>query len=124
MTSTRDYTRRTTDDRAELERLRAEVEEWRKRFEEGEIRAAAFVNSGGEVANAELLVFDPGDTTGPPSAPARSIEAGRIAVFDVDAVGAGGNHVLVVSADRPVAVGIGVTAPDALAASAAVPDAA
>src|SRR5438046_2545404 len=50
MTSTRDYTRRTTDDRAELERLRAEVEEWRKRFEEGEIRAAAFVNSGGEVA--------------------------------------------------------------------------
>src|SRR5438046_2056489 len=49
MTSTRDYTRRTTDDRAELERLRAEVEEWRKRFEEGEIRAAAFVNSSGEI---------------------------------------------------------------------------
>jgi hypothetical protein len=29
---------------------------------------------------------------------------------------------LVVSADRPVAVGIGVTAPDGIAASAAIPD--
>jgi len=80
------------------------------------------MNPGGGTANAELLVYDAGDTTGPPSAPARSIEAGRIAVFDVDAVGAGGNHVLVVSADRPVVVGVGVSVPDALAASAAVPD--
>ena len=80
------------------------------------------MNPGGGTANAELLVYDAGDTTGPPSAPGRSIEAGRIAVFDVDAVGAGGNHVLVVSADRPVVVGVGVSVPDALAASAAVPD--
>jgi Family of unknown function (DUF5719) len=80
------------------------------------------MNPGREVANAELLVYDAGDTTGPPSAPGRSVEPGRLAVFDVDGIGAGGNHVLVVSADRPVAVGIGVTAPDGIAASAAIPD--
>lgn len=82
------------------------------------------MNPGSEVANAELLVYDAGDTTGPPSAPGRSVEAGRLAVFDVDDIGAGGNHVLVVSADRAVVVGVAVTGSDALAASAAVPDAA
>jgi methylmalonyl-CoA mutase N-terminal domain/subunit len=50
MTSTRDFTQRTADEQAELERLRAEVAEWRRRFEEGETREAPFVNSGGEVA--------------------------------------------------------------------------
>ena len=49
MTSTRDFTDRTTDE-GELERLRAEVAEWRRRFAEGEKRAASFVNSGGDVA--------------------------------------------------------------------------
>jgi len=50
MTSTRDFTQRTTDDGEELERLRAEVAEWRKRFEKSERRNASSVNSGGEVA--------------------------------------------------------------------------
>jgi len=49
MTSTRDFTDRTTDDQAELERLRAEVAEWRRRYEKGELRAAAFVNSSDQV---------------------------------------------------------------------------
>jgi methylmalonyl-CoA mutase N-terminal domain/subunit len=49
MTSTRDISDRTAD-QAELERLRAEVAEWRKRFEKAEKRNAAFLNSTGEVA--------------------------------------------------------------------------
>ena len=49
MTSTRDITDRTAE-QAELERLRAEVAEWRKRFEQAEKRGAAFVNSTAEVA--------------------------------------------------------------------------
>src|SRR5687768_16504231 len=50
MTSTRDLTNRTSDDQAELERLRAEVAEWRRRFAESETRNAAFLNSTGDVA--------------------------------------------------------------------------
>ena len=50
MTSTRDFTDRSTDGQAELERLRAEVAEWRRRFAEDETRNATFVNSTGEVA--------------------------------------------------------------------------
>jgi len=50
MTSTRDFRQRTSDEQAELARLRAEVAEWRRRFEEGETRAAPFANSGGDVA--------------------------------------------------------------------------
>jgi methylmalonyl-CoA mutase N-terminal domain/subunit len=49
MTSTRNFTNRT-EERAELDRLRAEVAEWRKRFADGEARGASFVNSAGEVA--------------------------------------------------------------------------
>ena len=49
MTSTRDITDRTAE-QAELERLRAEVAEWRKRFEKAEKRNAAFLNSTAEVA--------------------------------------------------------------------------
>src|SRR5688572_31016868 len=49
MTSTRNFSNRT-EERAELDRLRAEVAEWRKRFAEGEARGASFVNSAGEVA--------------------------------------------------------------------------
>jgi methylmalonyl-CoA mutase N-terminal domain/subunit len=49
MTSTRDFSETLTEQRAELERLRAEVAEWRRRYERGELRDLAFVNSGGEV---------------------------------------------------------------------------
>ncbi|HEV8446849.1 MAG TPA: methylmalonyl-CoA mutase family protein [Gemmatimonadaceae bacterium] len=49
MTSTRDFTDRTADDREELDRLRAEVAEWRRRYEAGELRDIAFVNSAREV---------------------------------------------------------------------------
>jgi methylmalonyl-CoA mutase N-terminal domain/subunit len=48
MTSTRDFTDRAADDR-ELDRLRAEVAEWRRRYEAGELREIAFVNSAREV---------------------------------------------------------------------------
>jgi methylmalonyl-CoA mutase N-terminal domain/subunit len=52
MTSTREFSPRTgehDDDRAELERLRAEVAEWRRRYEKGELREIAFTNSAKEV---------------------------------------------------------------------------
>jgi methylmalonyl-CoA mutase N-terminal domain/subunit len=49
MTSTRDFTGRT-EEQAELERLRAEVAEWRERFAKSETRDGTFVNSAGEVA--------------------------------------------------------------------------
>ena len=49
MTSTRDFTDRAADDREELDRLRAEVAEWRRRYEAGELRDIAFVNSAREV---------------------------------------------------------------------------
>src|SRR5687767_1403192 len=49
MTSTRDITDRTAE-QGELERLRAEVAEWRKRYEKAEKRNAAFLSSTGEVA--------------------------------------------------------------------------
>ncbi|HMC55371.1 MAG TPA: methylmalonyl-CoA mutase family protein [Gemmatimonadaceae bacterium] len=49
MTSTRDLTDRTPE-QAELEELRAEVAEWRRRFAKGEVRAPGFSNSTGDVA--------------------------------------------------------------------------
>jgi methylmalonyl-CoA mutase, N-terminal domain len=49
MTSTRDFTDRAAGDGAELDRLRAEVAEWRRRYEAGELRDIAFVNSAREV---------------------------------------------------------------------------
>jgi methylmalonyl-CoA mutase N-terminal domain/subunit len=49
MTSTRDFTDRTAGDGVELDRLRAEVAEWRRRYEAGELRDIAFVNSAREV---------------------------------------------------------------------------
>ena len=54
MTSTRDFTDTSGPapegaDRAELERLRAEVAEWRGRYAKGELRDIAFTNSAAEV---------------------------------------------------------------------------
>ncbi len=50
MTSTRDFTdHAAADDRAELDRLRAELAEWRRRYTAGELRDIAFVNSAREV---------------------------------------------------------------------------
>jgi methylmalonyl-CoA mutase N-terminal domain len=54
MTSTRDFTDTSGPapegaDRAELERLRAEVAEWRRRYAKGELRDIAFTNSAAEV---------------------------------------------------------------------------
>ena len=52
MTSTRDFTESQSDERderAELDRLRAEVAEWRRRYENGELRDIAFTNSANEV---------------------------------------------------------------------------
>jgi hypothetical protein len=80
------------------------------------------VNSGTAPATAGLLVYDAGDTTGPASAPERAIDAGHIGVFDLAAVGAGGDHVLAVTSDQPVAVGVTYTGQAGAAMSAAVPD--
>ena len=49
MTSTRDFTAAVGDQREELERLRAEVAEWRRRFAMGELRDIAFSNSATDV---------------------------------------------------------------------------
>jgi methylmalonyl-CoA mutase N-terminal domain/subunit len=48
MTSTRDFTDRS-EAQTELERLRAEVAEWRRRFATGELRPASFASSTGDV---------------------------------------------------------------------------
>ena len=49
MTTMRELTETLRERQAELERLRAEVAEWRARYEEGPKRDTAFSNSGGEV---------------------------------------------------------------------------
>jgi methylmalonyl-CoA mutase N-terminal domain/subunit len=49
MTSTRDFTATVADKPEELERLRAEVAEWRRRFAKGELRDIAFTNSATDV---------------------------------------------------------------------------
>src|ERR1051325_9720910 len=51
MTSTRDLTHQPSpaQQQQELERLRAEVAEWRRRYQRGELRDLAFVNSAKEV---------------------------------------------------------------------------
>jgi methylmalonyl-CoA mutase N-terminal domain/subunit len=50
MTSTRELTTALADRDAELERLRAEVAEWRRRYEKAAKRETLFVNSADEVA--------------------------------------------------------------------------
>ncbi|MHB1071651.1 MAG: acyl-CoA mutase large subunit family protein [Gemmatimonadaceae bacterium] len=49
MTSTRDLTESAAEQREELERLRAEVAQWRARFAKGEVRDIAYTNSAKEV---------------------------------------------------------------------------
>jgi Family of unknown function (DUF5719) len=80
------------------------------------------LDPGGEPVTAGLLVLDAGASTGPPSAPERAIDARHIGVFDLTDVGAAGDHVLVVTSDRPVAVGLTYAGSDGAAASAAIPD--
>jgi len=50
MTSTPDLSGTIADQRAELERLRAEVDAWRARYERGEVRDITYANSGADVA--------------------------------------------------------------------------
>jgi hypothetical protein len=80
------------------------------------------LNPGSQPLTTALLVFDAGDTVGPPSEPERALDAGRFAVFDLAALDAGGDHVLVVTSDRPVAVGITYTGRAGASIAAAVPD--
>jgi Family of unknown function (DUF5719) len=80
------------------------------------------VNPGTAAATAGLLVFEPGGTTGPTSAPERAIEAGRIGVFDLAAVGAASDRVVVVTSDQPVAVGVTYTGAAGAAIASAIPD--
>ncbi|MBK9406991.1 MAG: methylmalonyl-CoA mutase [Gemmatimonadetes bacterium] len=62
MTSTRDLTETVREQQDELDRLRAEVERWRARYEKGEKRELAFVNSDKEVDPVyTLLDVLPGD---------------------------------------------------------------
>ncbi|HNV76824.1 MAG TPA: methylmalonyl-CoA mutase family protein [Gemmatimonadaceae bacterium] len=62
MTSTRDLTETVREQQDELDRLRAEVERWRSRYEKGEKRELAFVNSDKEVDPVyTLLDVLPGD---------------------------------------------------------------
>ncbi|MFI5227874.1 MAG: methylmalonyl-CoA mutase [Gemmatimonadales bacterium] len=49
MTSTRSFTDTESAQRAELERLRAELAEWRRRYDAGELRDIGFTNSAREV---------------------------------------------------------------------------
>jgi hypothetical protein len=80
------------------------------------------LNVGAEPITAGLLVFDAGDTTGPPSAPERAIDTDALGTFVLDDLDAGGDHVLVVTTDRPSVVGVTYTGNDGAAMSAAVPD--
>ena len=61
MTSTRDLTERAAE-QAELERLRAEVAEWRKRFDKSEVRQGNFANSASEVAPLYTALDVPPDS--------------------------------------------------------------
>jgi methylmalonyl-CoA mutase N-terminal domain/subunit len=60
MTSTRDLAGDGIDANAELERLRAEVAEWRRRYDKGQLRDVAFTNSAREIEP----LFTPLDTAG------------------------------------------------------------
>ncbi|HEY7107525.1 MAG TPA: hypothetical protein VH986_14050, partial [Acidimicrobiia bacterium] len=80
------------------------------------------VDPGAQPLTATLLRLDAGDTTGPASAPARAVDTGRFRTFVLDDLDAGGDHVVVITSDRPSAVGVTWTGDDGAAMSAAVPD--
>jgi hypothetical protein len=80
------------------------------------------LNPGTRPVTAALLVFTAGDTKGPPSEPERAVDAGSFGVFDLAALDAGGDHVLVVTSERPIAVGVVYTGTDGASIAAAVPD--
>src|SRR5690242_2556511 len=65
MTSTRGLRELSSDgdERRELERLRAEVAEWRRRYETGELRDIAFTNSAREVDPLYTALEVPSDTS-------------------------------------------------------------
>jgi methylmalonyl-CoA mutase N-terminal domain/subunit len=58
----RDLSDASVDQRRELERLRAEVAEWRRRYEKGELREIAFANSGREVEPLYTALDVPSET--------------------------------------------------------------
>jgi methylmalonyl-CoA mutase, N-terminal domain len=66
MTSTRDLRGLTSDGdaRRELERLRAEVAEWRRRYASGELREIGFTNSAREVDPLYTALDVPAQTSG------------------------------------------------------------
>ena len=80
------------------------------------------LNPGTRPVTAALLVFTAGDTKGPPSEPERAVDAGRVATFDLAALDAGGDHVVVVTSEHPIAVGAVYTGTDGASIAAAVPD--
>jgi methylmalonyl-CoA mutase N-terminal domain/subunit len=71
MTTIRDMTEQAEAERAELERLREEVAQWRERYARGELRDIGFTNSTGEVAPLYTALDLPPDqdaTAGTPGA--------------------------------------------------------
>ncbi len=71
MTSTRDVRSASRDGDAhrELERLRAEVAEWRRRYAAGELRDIAFTNSAREVDPLYTVLDVPPETSVEPGVP-------------------------------------------------------
>ena len=71
MTTTRDITEQEAAERTELERLRAEVAQWRERYARGELRDIGFANSTSEIAplfTALDLPPDQDESAGTPGA--------------------------------------------------------
>ena len=66
MTSTRDLRGLSSDGdaRRELERLRAEVAEWRRKYASGELREIGFTNSAREVDPLYTALDVPAQTSG------------------------------------------------------------
>lgn len=67
--------------------------------------AVTVVNRAPRALTVELRALIPGDPDSPRSAPAQVVEPGKVAVFDLDALGIENDQVLVVSADGPIVAG-------------------